>query len=182
MRAPSGNRPGATLWRPLQNRRFRDLWIANAVSNLGAWIQTMAAAWLMLHLSASAQMVAWVQAAMTFPIFLLVVPAGILADLKDRTTFLLLTHIGMALVAIGMGILTVFDMMSAHFLLVGTALLGCGAALTMPAWQAAVASLVEPADIHSAAALNGISFNLARAAGPALPGLVAQSRGIGILF
>ncbi|RVP05490.1 MFS transporter [Sinorhizobium meliloti] len=69
-----------------------------------------------------------------------------------------------------------------EILLVGTLVIGCGAALTMPAWQAAVSTLVEPGQIHSAAALNRMSFNFARAVGPALAGFIAQAATIATIF
>ncbi|MDW9428378.1 hypothetical protein GOA68_26050 [Sinorhizobium meliloti] len=105
-KASSAARPVESLWSPLGNRLFRTLWIANAASNLGTWMQGMGAAWLMAQLSQSAQMVALVQAAMTLPIFLLVVPAGIVADRHDRPTFLLATHALMALSALGLSLIS----------------------------------------------------------------------------
>ncbi|NKB84226.1 hypothetical protein HED51_17200 [Ochrobactrum grignonense] len=77
----------STLWDPLKNGRFRTLWLANVFSNLGTWMQGMGATWLMVQISSSSQMVALVQTAMTLPIFLLVIPAGIIADKYDRPTF-----------------------------------------------------------------------------------------------
>lgn len=172
----------ARLWAPLYNERFRSLWIANGISNLGTWMQGMGAAWLMVQLSSSSQMVALIQTAMTLPIFLLVVPAGILADRFDRRSYLLATHVAMAIAAFGLSIIIALEAVTPSLLLLGTFLLGCGAAMTMPAWQAATSSLVEPTEIHSAAALNGMSFNFARTLGPALAGLIAQISAIALIF
>ena len=46
------NQPSA--WSPLRRPVFRGLWIASLASNVGAWMQNVAAAWLMTELSASA--------------------------------------------------------------------------------------------------------------------------------
>lgn len=172
----------STLWDPLKNGRFRTLWLANVFSNLGTWMQGMGATWLMVQISSSSQMVALVQTAMTLPIFLLVIPAGIIADKYDRPTFLLLTHTAMGLAALGLSILVTFDIATPETLLFGTFLIGCGAAMTMPAWQAAMSTLVEPHELHSAAALNGMSFNFARAVGPAIAGFIAQAAALSMIF
>lgn len=115
-------------------------------------------------------------------LFLLLVPAGILADRHDRPNFLLATHAVMALSALGLSLTITAGLVTPQILLVGTLVIGCGAALTMPAWQAAVSTLVEPGQIHSAAALNGMSFNFARAVGPALAGFIAQAATIATIF
>ncbi|NLH82453.1 MAG: MFS transporter [Phyllobacteriaceae bacterium] len=172
----------ASLWSPLRNERFRSLWLANLVSNLGTWMQGMGAAWMMVQLSMSPQLVAWVQTAMTLPILLIVVPAGLVADHTDRRTFLFFTHFGMAVTALALGILATGGGMTPTLLLSGTFLLGCGTAMTMPAWQAAISTLVDPAEIHSAATLNGMSFNFARTIGQALAGWVAQIWAVGVIF
>jgi len=63
----------ASPWSPFQQVVFRNLWLANVGSNVGTWMQSVGAAWLMTGLSKSPVMVALVQAAATLPLFL---PAG----------------------------------------------------------------------------------------------------------
>lgn len=145
-------------------------------------MQTMGAAWLMVQLSASPHMVALVQTALTLPIFLLVVLGGKLADQIDRRTYLLFAHGFMALIALGLSLLVSLKIMTPELLLCGLFLLGCGMAMRMPAWQATMSSLVESDEIHSAASLNGMSFNFARAVGPALTGILAQYLAISLVF
>ena len=77
-------RVGPSTFAPLARPLFRWLWIASFVSNVGTWMQNVAAAWLMTSLSASALMVALVQAATNLPMFVLALPAGALADIVDR--------------------------------------------------------------------------------------------------
>lgn len=161
------------VFRPLRNQQFCFLWVATLFSNLGSWMQTMGAAWLMLQLNASPKMTALIQTAMTFPVFLLVIPAGLLADRYDRRTILLLTQIIMVLIALGLSSLISLGDINASLLLAGVFLLGCGVAVKMPIWQAAISSLVEPQDIQNAALLNGMSFNFSRSVGPALAGGLA---------
>ncbi|MBZ5529311.1 MAG: MFS transporter, partial [Acidobacteriia bacterium] len=79
-------------WSPFSYPVFRSLWIATVASNIGTWMQSVGAAWLMTSLSKSAVMVALVQAASMLPMFILSLPAGALADFVDRRRLLLVTQ------------------------------------------------------------------------------------------
>jgi MFS family permease len=91
---------------PLARALFRRLWIASFVSNVGTWMQNVAAAWLMTSLSASALMVALIQAAANLPMFVLALPAGALADIVDRRRLLLAAQGWMLLVTATLAALT----------------------------------------------------------------------------
>jgi MFS family permease len=174
--------PAASIWGPLRNPVFRSMWIASVVSNVGTWMQSVGAAWLMTTLTPSPLLVALMQTATSLPIFLVGLPAGALADVIDRRKLLLATEAWMLLTALVLGLLTLAGYMSAWTLLGLTFLLGLGAALTAPAWQATVPELVERRELTSAVALNATGFNVARAAGPALGGLVVAAAGPAAVF
>ena len=83
----AGVTPGAadaSAYAPLRQPVFRALWIASLATNLGTWLQNVAAGWLMTGMTPSPLMAALVQAATTLPVFLLALPAGALADVIDR--------------------------------------------------------------------------------------------------
>src|SRR5579864_6965789 len=82
--ASVGMRRADAAWAPLREPLFRSLWIAAVISYTGTWMQNVGAGWLMTQLSTSPLMVSLVQAAATIPVFLVVLPAGALADLVDR--------------------------------------------------------------------------------------------------
>src|SRR5882724_7017170 len=89
---PSGAAPTAestSAWGPLRHRVFRGLWLAALISNIGTWMQNVAAAWYMTSLSPSPLMVALIQAATSLPVFLVGLPAGAVADVLDRRRLLL---------------------------------------------------------------------------------------------
>jgi predicted MFS family arabinose efflux permease len=67
-------------------------------------------------------------------------------------------------------------------LLVFTLLVGAGGAVMSPAWQAIVPQLVPKDDLAPAVTANSIGFNLARAVGPALGGVVIGVFGIAAPF
>ena len=163
--------PGSS-WSPLKRRVFLALWIAALASNLGTWMQNVGAAWLMTSISKSALMVSLIQTASSLPIFLLALPAGALADIVDRRRLLIFSQAWMMVAAGALGLMTMLGMTTEWALLGLSFMLGIGAALNAPAWQAIIPELVPHEELSAAVTLNGINFNLARAAGPALGGFV----------
>jgi MFS family permease len=170
------------MWSPLGRPVFRAVWIALVTSNIGTWMQSVGGAWLMTSLTPSPLLVALMQTAASLPILLLGLPAGALADVVDRRKLLLVTESWMLLVALALGVLTLAGTVSAWTLLALTFLMGLGAALDGPAWQAVVSDLVEREELPSAVALNIVGFNVARAVGPALGGFVVAAAGPAAVF
>ncbi len=155
-------------WTPLKHPLFRALWMAALASNIGTWMHEVGAAWMMTSLTTSLTLNALVQASATLPMFVLALPAGVLADLLDRRRILLISQGWMTLAAGGLALVTIFGEVTPFLLLAFTSALGCGLAFSAPAWQAIVPELVERRDLPKAVALNSMGFNTARALGPAL--------------
>jgi len=88
----------------------------------------------------------------------------------------------MLLSAAALGVLTLIGFMSSWILLALTFALGLGAAMNTPAWQAIVPEVVSPSELQEAVALNAAGFNVARAVGPALGGLIVGAAGPGPVF
>jgi MFS family permease len=145
-------------------------------------MQNVGASWLMTTLSASAVLVALMQTATSLPVFLVGLPAGAIADVVDRRKLLLVSQGWMLLVATVLGVLSLLNMVSAITLLVLTFLLGLGAALNAPAWQAIVPELVGRRQVAAAITLNSAGFNLARAVGPAIGGVIVAASGPSAVF
>jgi MFS family permease len=145
-------------------------------------MQNMGAGWLMTQLTTSPLVVSLVQAAAAIPVFLVVLPAGALADMVDRRRLLLFTQGWMVVAATILGALTLLGSVNPWLLLVFTFLMGVGAVMNDPAWQAITPDVVSPQRHASAVALNSAGFNVARAVGPALGGLVVAAAGSGWSF
>ncbi|MGW7445467.1 MFS transporter [Kitasatospora sp. NPDC054795] len=171
---------GGSAWSPLRRRVFRDLWLAQFTSNVGSWMQTVGAQWLLVGHGAA--QVSLVQLAAGLPVLFLALPAGVLADLVDRRRLLLAMQAAMALVAAALAVLAFTGRLGPWTLLALTFLLGCGNALNGPAWQAVQPSLVPRDELRQAAALGAVNLNLARAVGPALGGLLIAVLGVGWTF
>lgn len=171
-----------TATAPLRVPLFRNLWLAAVVSFTGSWMQQVGAAWLMTMLTKSPFIIALVPAAMALPVFLVVLPAGALADMVDRRKLLLFSQIWMAIAAAALGWCELKDLCTPWTLLGFTFLLGLGAVLNDPAWQAITPEVVPPHLLQPAVALNSAGFNIARAVGPALAGFVIAGFGSGWAF
>jgi MFS family permease len=172
---------GAAL-SPLQEPMFRSLWFAAVISYTGTWMQNVGAGWLMTQLTVSPLMVGLVQAATTLPVFLVILPAGALADMIDRRKLLLVTQAWMVVAASLLGIFTLLGYVTPWTLLLFTFILGLGSVMNDPAWQAITPEVVRPENHAPAVALNSVGFNVARAIGPALGGLVIAATSSGVAF
>lgn len=175
--APSAKAPTPSAWQPLVHPVFRALWIAGLVSDIGSWMHEVGEAWLMTSLSRSPILIALLQSADSLAIFLLALPAGALADVVDRRKLAILTQGWLFVGATLLGVLTATHLMTPWRLIGLSFMMGMGAALDGPVWQAIVAEVVPRKDLPAAVTLGGLSFNLARAAGPALAGLVIAAAG-----
>ena len=170
------------LTQPLRHARYRRLWCANLVSNLGTWIQTFAAAWLIASSSHSASTTTLVQTSTYIPIFLFALFAGVVADAVHRPKFLFFCNLFMAACACTMAGLVASGHAPHTAVLALVFCLGCGSAFMWPAWQAALSGLVEPDEVEAAATLNNLSYNTAAIIGPALGGVLFKLVGPGPLF
>jgi len=171
-----------TPWGPFRQKIFRAIWIATAVSNVGTWMHDVGAAWLMTTLTSDPFMVAMVQVATAFPIFLFALPAGALSDIVDRRRYLLTVQLMMAITAVSLAAMTWIDITTPWILIVFTFILGCGAAFNAPAWQAITPELVPRRQLAAAVALNSIGINVSRAIGPALGGVLVALHGPVLTF
>src|SRR5262249_13647753 len=115
-------------WVPLSESAFRPIWIAGVVSDIGGAMQNAGAGWLMTSLSANPLVVTLVQAATMLPMFLLLLPAGALADIVDRRKLLLVGEAWGVVTALAMALVAWNGAMTPEILLALTFVLAMGAA------------------------------------------------------
>ncbi len=178
--AGSGTAP--STWAPLRTRTFRTLWIAALAGNVGTWMQTVGAQWLLVHDPHAALLVALVQTATALPAVLFALVGGVLADVLDRARLMLVVLVCMTVVGAALTALTALHRMPPALLLTFTFLLGTGTILVLPAYQSLVPDLVPRPQVPAASALNSISINSARAIGPAIAGLLIARIGVAAVF
>jgi len=171
-----------SAWSPFRHPLFAAMWGAQFVSNIGSWMQTVAAQWLMLTLTGSAAYVALVQTASGLPVLLFAILAGTIGDLVDRRRFLLFTQTFMLAAAATLGALAIAGLVTPWVLLALIFAVGTGQALTSPTWQTLQPELVAPAERTQAISLGSVNQNLARAVGPAIGGALLAATSAGTVF
>jgi MFS family permease len=169
-------------WAPLRSRIFFALFIAQLVSNLGTLMQSVGAAWLIGDLGGTAAEVAMVQTMTFLPAFLVGIPAGALADVFDRRKVLLATQASMLFSATLMALLTFGDLLAPTGVLALTFMLGIGAAVMSPAWFAIQPDLVPKEHFQQAVSLSSMTYNIGRAVGPAIGGVIIAAAGAEWVF
>jgi MFS family permease len=178
----SASSTSVSTWAPLRIRVFRAIWLAVLVSNVASWMQTVGAQWLLVNQPHASILVALVQTADYLPDMLFGIVGGVLADTFDRRRLMMAMQAFLVVAGVALAALTIANQMPPALLLTFTFLIGSGSVLTVPAYQALVPDLVPRAQIQSASALASISVNLARAAGPAIAGVVIARIGVGAVF
>ncbi|MBD7996605.1 MFS transporter [Arthrobacter sp. Sa2CUA1] len=169
-------------WAPLRNRMFFILWLAQLGSNIGAWMQTVGAQWYLVETGANPALVSLVQTASLAPTLLLGLIAGVLADAFNRRRLILGSNLFAAGAGILLTVIAALGLLTPDSLLLYTFLIGCGVALSAPAWQAVTPALVPRSQIRSASALGSVAGNTARAIGPAVGGLLVSLAGPAFVF
>jgi MFS family permease len=167
--------PPVRTFAPFSVPEYRRIWSAAVVSHVGTFLQLTAAPWLMKEMTNSPLLVSLVTTALTLPRLLLTLPAGALADVLDRRTLLLVGQSFSAIAVAAMALLTAADGLTPALLLGLTFALGVGSAIAMPSFQTLVPDLVPRPLMAQAITLNSAAFNVARAVGPALGGLLVAA-------
>jgi len=156
----------------LQHPVFRALWLASGGYFIANAMHTMAAAWLMVELTGSSFLAALVQTAVFLPMFLLALPAGVLADTTDRKRLLVTALLVQAAAVLLLALLLGLGWGGPTTVLLLTFVTGCCTAMLSPAWNSAIAEAVPREALPQAIVATSIAYNTARAVGPAAAGLV----------
>jgi len=166
----------------LRHDAFRALVAGGTVYFVGNAMQAMAAAWLMIEITGSSFLAALVQTAVFLPMFLLALPAGVMADTTDRRRMLLISLAVQASVVALMALLFLLGVAGAQTLLMLTFIAGCCTAMLSPSWNSAIVDVVPRDELPQAITAIGISYNCARALGPAMAGWVFAHAGSASVF
>jgi MFS family permease len=173
--------PGRSGWSPLRFTAFRRWWLANLTSNVGSWMQTVAAQWVMTTLTSSAFLVGAIQAT-NLPVLLLAVPGGVLGDLLNRKKLIVAGQTVMLGSAVALGALDLAGLVTPAVLLTLLCGIGVGQGLTGPIAQTLQPELVPASERPQAIALGSVNQNLARAIGPAIGGLLLAATSAALVF
>lgn len=180
--ASGGRVQNSSPWAPLRHPMGRWLWPAVVVGYLGLWMQTVGAQWLLVSAPNAGGLVALVQTAALLPLMLLALPAGVMADVFDRRWLLFTVQVYVFVVAGSLAVLTMLGLVTPILMLIFTFLLGIGAAVQLPTWQAVIPELVPRNELGAATRLDMVAVNVGRSVGPAIAGVVIAISGVATVF
>ena len=178
-RPPVGPR---AAWQALRRRDFGPYFVGSALSSSGTWFHGLAAALLVYRLTGSELLLGVLNFSQFAAILVLSPWAGAAADRFDRRVLLIVVEAVAAVLSAALAVCA-FAGVADEWVVIGFTLgLGVAAALAAPAQAALVVSLVPERELETAVALNSMTFNVARALGPALAALSVATLGIPASF
>ena len=157
---------------PLRSPSYRRFWLGSLVSNLGLWMQAIALGWLVYDMTLAASWLGTVSFVGNAPTLLLGLVGGAIADRASRQLVMMSALVLLAGSAGALALLTASGHLTLTHVIALSMLSGVGTALYTPAMNSVVPSLVGPEHLLNAISLNSVQFNLARAVGPALAGIL----------
>jgi MFS family permease len=166
----------------LSQRNFAPYFAGNALSASGTWFQNLAAALFVYRSTHSPFVLGVLNFAQFVPVVLLAPWAGGAADRYDRRRLLLVSQSVAVVLSGTLGVVALAGAASVALVICFALGLGVVSAFSAPAQQALVSSLVAPDLLGSAIALNSMTFNIARAAGPTLAAATVAAFGIPVAF
>ena len=166
--------------RALRHRDFRLLWVGLFVSAVGTWMQIVAGALLVLHLTGGSSLaLGTVSLAQAAAFFLFAPVGGAIADRFDKRRLLIVTQSFLLLLAAGLGALTLLGLVRLWIMVVAAFCGGAALSFDQPARSALIPSLVPPGELMNAVSLQSIIFSGASTFGPALAGVMVATIGYG---
>ena len=156
----------------LRNRDFTAFLAARFLATLAVQMQTVAVGWQVYEVTRDPLDLGLVGLSQFLPFVLLVLPAGQLADSRDRRRILAACFALEAVCALLLLAFAARGLSSAAPVFAVMVLFGTARAFAMPTGQALLPNLVGREQFGTAVALNSSTWQVATIAGPALGGLV----------
>src|SRR6476661_7268616 len=160
---------------PFKSTLYRTLWTAALFSYVGAAMYDVGASWLMTSLAPDPLFVSLVTTATTLPIFLFALPSGILSDIFDRRSILLITCAYMFTISTALGILTLVGLTTTTVLLILTFALGAGTTMIRTPIIPTMSGLVSRSELPNALTLSALASNIGRVIGPTFGGFIVAA-------
>src|ERR671929_305015 len=160
---------------PFKSAIFRTLWIAALFSYVGAAMYDVGASWLMTLLAPNPLFVSLITTSTALPIFLFALPSGILSDIFDRRSILLITCAYMFIISTLLGIITIIGLTTPSILLILTFALGAGTTMIRTPIIPTMSGLVPRTELPDALTLSALASNIGRVVGPTIGGFIVAA-------
>lgn len=173
---------GRRTFRSLHTRNFRLYFTAQLISVSGTWMQSVAQAWLVLHLGGSGVDLGVVVGLQFLPMLLFGPFGGLIADRVDKRRLLLVTQSAGGLLALVLAVLVISHHAQLWQVYLLAGLLGVVNLFDNPGRQTFMMEMVGREDLPNAVSLNSVVMNASRVIGPALGGVLITVFGLGTCF
>lgn len=161
---------------------FRLLWAGAFLSSVGTWIQDVALSWIIHSRMGDPFYLGLRSFAQEVPLLAFMLLGGAIADRIDRRLILLSSQWFQMAMAVLLGVLYLTDHLGIGAIVLVAFATGLMQSQSAPTYQAVITSLVPKERIANAVALNSLQFNLSRAIGPVVAGLLLAQAGAGWCF
>jgi MFS family permease len=164
--------------RPLRRRDFRNLWLGQMVSTVGAEIAVVAVPFQVYKLTGSTALVGLLGLASLVPLLFVPLVGGAFADALDRRTVVLVTETGLAAVSVLFLVNALLPRPHVWALFVLQSLAVAVYSFGRPALASVAPRLVPDEELAAANSLTSVYSSLSSVAGPALGGVIIATAGV----
>jgi MFS family permease len=179
---PIEPRPRGGFVAAFAHRGFRLLWAGAFLSSIGTWIQDVALSWIIQSRFGDPFYLGLRSFAQQAPLFAFMLVGGAAADRISRRLILLSSQWFQMAMAVVLGALFVTGHLGIAAIVLIAFTTGLVQSQSAPTYQAVITTLVPRDAIANAVALNSLQFNLSRAIGPVIAGLLLAHAGTGWCF
>jgi len=163
----------------LQFRDFRLLWLGQATTSAGQWMDQVTRGWLIYQLTNSPLELGLVSAIRALPLLFFSVIAGVVADRYGRKFQLIVSQVVNAGLNLTLAMLVISGHVQTWHVYATGLLAGIVMAFQQPARQSMISDLVPPEAVPNAVGLNSMVFNASRSVAPAIAGALIAAVDVG---
>lgn len=161
----------------LADAQFRALVFSQAIFDLGIFMRTAVASWVVLELTHSPLWIGLVAGVKAIPVLLLAMLGGVIADRFGRRNIMLAAGFLTAAASALTGVLIITETLVVWHMLVLSILGGIAGALYGPAFYALIADIVRADRLSNANGMLSVAQTTGEMIGPILVGIIIVSSG-----
>jgi MFS family permease len=163
---------------PFRHTTFSVYWTGGFLSNIGTWLQTVAASVFVYQLTGSTLAVGVLNFASFLPIFLFSILGGVISDRFDRRVVVIVTHVASGVLSTILAFLAFSGAAAEIHIIVISFALNTSYALAKPALVSILPSLVPREELTEAVGVNTLQFVTGQMVGPVLSAVVIATAGV----
>ena len=167
---------------PFRNPHFRNFFLAQSLSLVGAWSHDLARSWLIIEATGSSGALGNLNMAIAVPCLFLILQGGVLVDRADVRRLILWTKSLLGISALILAALSEYSTLHVWHFMVFAVIEGVIVSFDSPAFQALTVRLVPRGDFQQAIALNSTNFHASRMLGPIVAAWLMSFYGPSLVF